>query len=184
MQRDPVQHLLDEHKEILAEFARLESAVQALEEQGDAALARSLPVFQQVGQMMAGRLERHARKEDEVLFPAVEAILGGGSPTGVMRDEHQEIHAQSALFRETLRQLNEVEHPKIEAGGDRLRQLGREGGDPEQLIVTAREILDLVAIHFEKEEQVLFPMVHNLLSTDEQASVARKIEAINAGEKG
>lgn len=181
MPADPVQHLLDEHVEILAEFARLEGAVQALEEQGEGALAGALPVFREVGQMMSGRLERHARKEDEALFPAVEAAIGSGSPTGVMRDEHRNIHEQSLLFRETLRQLNEVEHPKIELGGNRLRRLTREGNDFQQLIVTAREILDLVAVHFEKEEQVLFPMVDNLLSSAEQAAVARKMEAINDG---
>lgn len=180
MQSDPVQHLLNEHKEILAEFARLEKAVQALEEEGDAALADLLPIFQRVGQMMAGRLEQHARKEDEALFPAVEAVFGSASPTGAMRDEHREIHDQSRLFRETLRQLNEVEHPKIEAGGSRLRRLARDGDDLDALLTTAREILDLVAIHFDKEEQMLFPMVTNLLSTNEQASVTRKMEAIGA----
>ena len=180
MQSDPVQHLLDEHVEILAEFARLEKAVEALEGQGEAAAEHALPVFQQVGQMMAGRLERHARKEDEALFPAVEAKIGDGSPTGPMRDEHKEIHAQSVLFRETLHELNEVEHPKIEAGGARLRQLAADGDSQEELLATAREILHLVAIHFEKEEQVLFPMVPNLLSAEEQASVAREMEAIDA----
>jgi len=180
MSSDPVQHLLDEHVEILAEFARLESAVQALEEQGEAAVAESLPVFQQVGQMMAGRLERHARKEDEALFPAVEAVIGSGAPTGPMRDEHKEIHTQSLLFRETLRELNEVEHPKIESGGERLRELAREGDSQEELLATAREILHLVAIHFEKEEQVLFPMVPNILSADERAAVARQMAAIDA----
>lgn len=180
MSSDPVQHLLDEHVEILAEFSRLESAVKALAERGDSALAESLPVFRQVGEMMAGRLERHARKEDEALFPAVESVFGSGSPTSVMRDEHQEIHAQSVLFRETLYELNEVEHPKIEAGGNRLRQLAAEGDSVEELLATAREILHLVAIHFDKEEQILFPMVPNLLSQDEQASVTRKMEAIHA----
>ena len=181
MSSEPIQHLLDEHVEILAEFAQLEGAVQALEEQGDAALAEVIPVFQQVGQMMADRLERHARKEDEALFPAVEAAIGSSSPTGRMRDEHKEIHAQSLLFRQTLRELNEVEHPKIEAGGERLRQLASDGDSQEELLATAREILHLVAIHFEKEEQVLFPMVPNLLSAAEQAAVARQMEAIHAG---
>ena len=180
MQQDPMQHLLAEHKEILAEFAALQTVVDRLEAVGESALAEALPVFQRIGEMMATRLEQHARKEDDALFPAVEAMIGAGSPTGMMRDEHKEIHDQGVLLRETLHELNEVEHPRIEAGGERLRELAASSGrDVEQLRSTAREILHLVKIHFEKEEQILFPMAYNLLEAETLRDVYEQIVALD-----
>ena len=72
--------------------------------------------------MMGTRLLRHAKKEDEALFPALEAAWGRveGTPTAIMRMEHSMIHNRANLFRETLRHLNEVEHPAIVSHGVEL----------------------------------------------------------------
>ena len=176
---DPVQHLLAEHGEILAQFAELETAVTQLQVNGEAALPQTLPVFQQVGQMMATQLDRHRRKEDEVLFPAMEAVMGEGGPTVVMRQEHRDIHAQGITFRETLHQLHELEHPQIEANGEQLRQLANNGGSAASLIATSHEILELVKIHFEKEEQILFPMVNQLLASQTLEDIATRMRIID-----
>lgn len=176
---DPIKHLLAEHVEILAQFAELETAVAQLQASGEASLPQSLPVFQQVGQMMATQLDRHRRKEDEVLFPAVEAVIGEEGPTVVMRQEHREIHAQGVTFRETLHQLHELEHPQIEANGEQLRQLANNGGSAASLIATSQEILELVKMHFEKEEQILFPMANQLLDSQTLVDIATKIRLID-----
>lgn len=167
MTKDPINHLLREHVEIMAQVARLRTAVQEVTEKGQEALPETLPVFQQIGQMMATQLDLHRRKEDDVLFPAVEAVLGSGdSPTGVMRREHQEIHARGVLLRETLQELNEVQHPAIEAGGEQLRELAANGDNAEALRATSEEIIDLLDMHFEKEEQILFPLTREILEPD------------------
>ena len=122
--RDAIGHLLDDHREIMAEVEDLRRAIEDLRRRGDAALGEARPVLERVGQLMATTLLRHARKEDEALFPALEAIFGtSGTPTAVMRAEHRAIHDRAELFRTTLRQLEEIEHPKIVAGGARLRGL-------------------------------------------------------------
>ena len=177
----PIDQLLEEHREIMAEVEALRRAVEDLHERGDAALPTALPALRSVGQMMATRLLRHARKEDEALFPALEEAFGTtqGS-TAVMRQEHRAIHDRARLFRETLRELNEVEHPAIVTGGATLRALAEGGGNAAALAQTGEEIVSLLDLHFAKEEQVLFPMARQVLSGDQLAEVALRMEAIEA----
>ena len=131
---------------------------------------------------MATRLLLHARKEDEALFPALERAFGTpDGPTAVMRREHRAIHDRAGRFRETLRELNEVEHPAIVAGGATLRTLAEGGGSAAALVQTGEEIVSLLDLHFGKEEEILFPMAREVLSDDELAEVGRRMEAIEAG---
>jgi hemerythrin-like domain-containing protein len=177
---DPIQHLLDEHRAIMAEIALLRAAVRDLAARGEPALGEALPVLRRIGHLMEMQLARHARKEDEVLFPALEAIFGtDGTPTAVMRVEHSDIHAQGEVLRQTLHELNEVEHPAIEAGGAQLRSLAAGGGSAEGLATTAEEIIRLLDLHFDKEEQVLFPMAANLLSAAQLTAVGAAMEQLS-----
>lgn len=176
---DPIQHLLDEHRAIMAEINPLRAAARDLAAGGEAALAAALPVLRRVGQVMETQLARHARKEDAVLFPALEAIFGtDGTPTAVMRLEHRDIHAQGELLRRTLHELNRVEHPAIVAGGEQLRSLAAEGSSAAGLAAAAKEILRLLDLHFDKEEQVLFPMAAHLLDEAQLAAVGAAMEQL------
>ncbi len=179
---DPIDHLLEEHKAIMADVEGLRRAVRHLNERGEAALEDSLPELRRVGEMMETRLLRHARKEDEALFPALEAIFGTeGTPTSVMRQEHRDIHAQADLFRKTLHELNVIEHPAIVAGGAHLRGLATAGGSARELKVTGEVIIRLLDMHFGKEETILFPMAREVLPPQAMSEVARKMEEIAAG---
>ena len=116
---------------------------------------------------------------DDALFPALEAVLGAqGSPTAMMREEHKEIHGQGELLRQTLYELNEVEHPKIEAGGARLREMAATGGSAETLRANVEEIARLLDMHFAKEEQILFPMAENILDHEVMDEILRKLETM------
>jgi iron-sulfur cluster repair protein YtfE (RIC family) len=183
---DPIDRLLAEHREIMAEVETLRRAVDDLHAQGSAALPGAVPALASVGRMMATRLLRHARKEDEALFPALERAFGapeGGSsegPTAVMREEHRVIHDRARAFRETLHRLNEVEHPAIIAGGARLRALAQGGADAATLAETGEAIVSLLDLHFGKEEQILFPMAREALSRETLRAVAERMDAIEA----
>jgi iron-sulfur cluster repair protein YtfE (RIC family) len=178
---DPLKHLLDDHVEIMRHIATLRTAVADLELNGEIALTRARPALAAVGRMMATQLLAHARKEDEVLFPAVELVLGeGAGPTSVMREEHREIHAEAARFRATLHELNEVEHPAIVAGGAALQRLTESGATAAVLARTAAEIVRLLDLHFEKEEQVLFPMCRELLDKTTLERLGKQMESIAA----
>ena len=176
---DPIRHLLQEHTHIMEQIAELRAALRDLSARRDAAVPDALPVFRRIGQMMETQLATHARKEDDALFPAIESMLGAdGSPTGVMRMEHTHIHAQGELLRNTLHELNQIEHPQIEASGEQLRVLSVQGGDVAALRATAEEIITLLDAHFDKEEHILFPMAESLLDAQTLADVAAKMEAI------
>lgn len=127
MTTDPIQRLLDEHDALMSKFEKLRGAVRLLGERGDAALPEVLPLLREAGEVMNTELIAHARREDEALFAAVEELLGEGwGPTAMMRQEHDDIHGNVERFRETLRGLNEVEHPAIQSGVARLHdQLAR-----------------------------------------------------------
>jgi hemerythrin-like domain-containing protein len=176
---NPIDQLLAEHRDIMSEVAALRRAVEDLNSRGEAALPDVLPVLRRVGQMMATRLLRHARKEDEALFPALERVLGTSEgPTTVMRAEHRTIHQHAALFRSTLHELNEVEHPAIVAGGEKLRALAQGGGGAATLAETSETIIELLDLHFGKEEDILFPMAREILSREQMDEVAGRMAAI------
>ena len=176
---DPIEVLRAEHREILAGIADLRTAVHALEARGEAAVPAALPAFAAAGRMMATRLLAHSRKEDEALFPALERAFGGDAgPTAVMRGEHRAIHAQADLFRRTLDELERVEHPALVAGGDALRALAGGGAGAGRLCAAAREVIELLEAHFQKEEEILFPMAQSVLSEDDLAAVGRGMESL------
>jgi hemerythrin-like domain-containing protein len=85
----------------------------------------------------------HLQKEEEVLFPAVEAATGMGDagPTRVMRAEH-------AQMRGLLDQMGAA----------------LERGDHEALLNLGDTLLMLIQQHNQKEEQVLYPMSERALA--------------------
>lgn len=179
MTNDPIKELLQEHKTIMAQIADLRTAVKELASQGEAALAANLPIFDQIGQMMATELDLHRRKEDDVLFPVLEAIIGShAGPTAVMRQEHRDIHQQGQLLRQTLHELNEVQHPAIEAGAEKLRRLTANGGNAAALQATGEEIIHLLDMHFQKEEAILFPMAYQILEPESLQQIAAQFEQL------
>ena len=183
--KDPIDTLLREHGEIMGQVEGLRRAVRDLEKRGEAAVPEALPVLDGVGQMMATRLLTHAQKEDEALFPALEEAFGGaGGPTAVMREEHRMIHAQAERFRRTLHELNQVEHPAIVAEGERLRALTALGSGAEELRVTGSMILQLLDLHFGKEEDILFPMARQILTPVQLEEVGRRMDEIERAAVG
>lgn len=176
---DPIEYLLNEHRAIMAQIADLRKAVADLAVRGDAALPDVIPVLNRIGQLMETTLALHAKKEDDVLFPALEAVIGAeGGPTSIMREEHKEIHGQGELLRQTLHELHEVEHPQIEAGKEKLKALAATGGSAESIRANAEEIIRLLDMHFAKEEQILFPMAENVLDHEVMDEVLRQMEAM------
>ncbi len=155
MLMNPIQQLLREHADIMAQVAELRSVGHDLTARGEVALPEALPVLRRVSHMMETQLALHARKEEEALFPAIEALIGrDGSPTDVMRLEHADIHAQ----------------------GEALRALLAQAADVVALSTTADEIIALLDMHFTKEEQMLFPMIESLLDEATGAEVSAKME--------
>ncbi len=101
----------------------------------------------------------HHAKEEDLLFPALEArgIPRDGGPIGVMLEEHR-------IARVLTEQMGEA----LEAY-DR----GESGADS-QFHTSARQYADLLTQHIYKEDNILFNMGDNLLTGDDQASLCSK----------
>jgi iron-sulfur cluster repair protein YtfE (RIC family) len=99
-------------------------------------------------------MERHFRREEEVLFPAFEARTGQTQgPTLVMRGEHEQMRQ---LFRELQKSLGE--------------------GDGERFLGLSETLLILMQQHNAKEEQVLYPMSDQVLGGEAEALIERMEE--------
>jgi iron-sulfur cluster repair protein YtfE (RIC family) len=181
MTQDPIQRLLAEHVALQAKFEPLRRAAAELERGGQAAVDAALPALREVAHVMTTELIAHARREDDVFFPAVEAAIGGAfGPTAVMRQEHAAIHAGAESFRATLRELQDVQHPAIVEGGARLSELAAGVADARELQALATALLHLIDDHFAKEEQILFPMSREILDAESLRAVGQRMDEIDA----
>ncbi len=179
MTRDPIARLLNEHRELMDKLETFRRAVGGAGAASDDDVTRA--ALREGARILTTELIAHAKREDDVFFPAVETALGGAfGPTLVMRSEHAQIHAGANEFLGTLHELHEVQHPAIVEGGDRLRALADVNADPEALRTLGAQLLALIDDHFAKEEQILFPMSRNLLDETQLRRIALDMEALDA----
>lgn len=101
-------------------------------------------------------LKRHIVWEEDVLFPLFENKSGisGSGPTAVMREEHRAIGAALEQLHAKVRTAN----PDCEAEAERLS--------------------GLLGDHNAKEENVLYPMLDRLISSEEAAAAFHAMESI------
>lgn len=181
MTLDPIQRLLDEHAALMSKFEKLRHAVHLLGERGEAALPEALPLLREAADVMNTELLAHARREDDVLFEAVEEVFGPDwGPTSVMRQEHRDIHGNVDLFHDTLHELNQVEHPAIKSGIAKLHEQVEHGAAAATLRETGAELLAMLDAHFGKEEEILFPIARAELSSEKLREVARRMDELDA----
>ncbi len=108
-------------------------------------------------------LELHLRKEEEVLFPALQRLVG-------------EEHGAIALLRE--------QHHQLRAALKRLAQLGCECGRQEtfnwgEVAQTGQEFVGLLEDHEKKEEQLLIRALSDALKPQELMALARQFRTID-----
>ena len=97
-----------------------------------------LPMLVGAASMLQKALIDHSRVEDDGLFARLEAAMGGGGgPVAVMRADHEQIEGM----------LGEI----------------ADGTNRDQVARTVREVVGLTRDHFDKEENILFPMAEQVL---------------------
>lgn len=124
--------------------------------QYQASKAADLPQAQESFRQFKAGLERHIVWEEEILFPQFEEKTGmrDTGPTEVMRIEHREI-----------KRLLGVIHEKIEkANADTDLEDGA--------------LLSTLGAHNEKEEQILYPAIDQMLSEQERGGVFSAMEHV------
>jgi iron-sulfur cluster repair protein YtfE (RIC family) len=103
-------------------------------------------------------LEQHMKWEEEILFPLFESKTGmaSGGPTQVMRLEHEQL-------KKLMKNL-----------GEKMKQ--EEPGDEEQ----ESALLELLAQHNHKEENILYTMIDQSVVGNERSEVFNKIKGTSS----
>jgi len=158
--------LMEEHRVIERVLAALETAASRLRSGEEISPA----IFLQAAEFIKGFADGcHHKKEEGVLFPAMEAagVPGEGGPIGVMLAEHQEGRHLTSAMR---------------AAAERLA-----AGDVDARAELGRSALSYVALlrqHIAKEDSVLFPMAEHVLQGSAQSEVSGAIERVEQEETG
>lgn len=99
-------------------------------------------------------LERHMAWEEEILFPLFESKTGmkDDGPTQMMRREHEQM-------RKLIKSLQE-------------KMKKEEQGDEDQ----EAALIECLAQHNRKEENMLYPMIDQLITPEERQAVLSKIK--------
>lgn len=90
--------------------------------------------------------EPHHKKEEKILFPAMEAagVKNIGGPIGAMISEHQKKRMLIATLQKACDEMNQIEIAKV-----------------------ALQIVILLSRHIQKEEMVLYPLANRLIGKNE-----------------
>ena len=144
----PTQILPPHHKHCDDLFVAAEEAVQ----RGDWAAA--VPACERFRDQM----KAHFAAEEELLFPAFEAVAGGSGPTRVMRFEHEQM-------RPLLAQL----------------EAACAARDGEAYAGAAETLLILMQLHNMKEENILYPMCDQALGAEAERLGAKMDAMLEKG---
>ncbi len=130
------QTLLGEHGAIHHLFNRIERTVPTLASLGEVRL---------VNELLGYVLHSHAELEDDLLFAALDAPLGGMGPLEMLRHEHDEIDQlldkmRASVDVETARRVTERK--------------------------TVADAVARIRRHLEKEEQVIYPLAAVILDEE------------------
>ncbi len=159
-----VRHLVKDHRDIEKILAELESLLDAQKfdtrwtmDNGEA-LAR---IVLSLGRKLAG----HIRKEEEVLFPALDGLLPrDAGPLTVLRNEHADLCRN---FCGMCRVVHSVDQPNQRSMGT-----GEFQGYSHATIQIMRD-------HIYKEDRVLFPLVARFLTPELDGKLLEQMEAIS-----
>ena len=163
IQIDPIEELINEHKEVLGELALLEQNLRHLEKKTEfedsdkEALSSWLDNFEK-------HINLHIDKEDNVLFKALEKYMpSAGGPLQVMEIEHRSVENHIEQFQKGIRQGIELKP-----------------GTLNQFCEVGFSMIDLLQAHLGKEEYILFPMANNILTAEDKQTIAARYKEMNS----
>jgi len=148
---DAIKILEEEHKHILKTIDMLERLLnkEKFTEKGIKELKFISHVFIEA--------ENHHKREENVLFPAIEA-KGIEGPTHVMRMEHDELRLRKRNLAKLAKEFKQSNMDKINENGG--------------------FIIDVLRPHIDKENNILYPMARSVLSQKELKEIKAKFDKI------
>lgn len=146
---DPFQELMDEHRVIEKVLTAMEAG--ANQDLGREFYAKALAF------LTAFADGCHHGKEEEHLFPMLErrGMPRDMGPIGVMEEEHEQARRHIARIRELM-----------------------DGEDDAALRLETLAYTALMRGHIEKEDEVLFPMGSQLLTTEDRAELRTQFDRV------
>lgn len=158
--------LMSEHRVIERVLAVLDVAASNLEN----GMPVRMEFFVKATQFITGFADGcHHRKEEGVLFPTMAhyGVPVEGGPIGVMLYDHE----QGRLFTQGIREAIQ----RVEAG---------ESGALQALIQNVHGYADLLRLHIQKEDNILFPMANRFIPAAEHDKVLDGFEHVEHEETG
>lgn len=154
-----MQPLRDEHATLVPAIEAFRTTADVV---GDAAVDDVQELVDNSLGFLVQDLLPHATAEDQVLYPAVERVMGAADATATMRRDHV------AIVRLT-RELGEL-------GG----RLGTSATLPDTLARELRRVLyglyALVKVHFAKEEEIYLPLLEARLTDAETTELFTRMK--------
>ena len=147
----PIATMLDEHTLILQKLEQLEQCVQPMEPHGIEAASNVLSLAR-----FLIDLEPHHAREEQVLFPVLRE-LGFDGPPSVMAHEH-------VVLRELAQRVHDLSGA-ILRGEETLWRRLRDA---------ARDLIDTLRAHIEKEDTILYPMAVSMVHGEERWHAMRR----------
>jgi hemerythrin-like domain-containing protein len=149
----PTEPLRAEHRDLLPHLRALDTAADDVDRWDR---DEAVHVLGEVVGFLRGHLVPHATAEEHVLYPAVEDAMAAPGATATMRADHTEIVARIDRLAGTVATVEE-RWPDADLARDVVHQL-----------VGLSAILQL---HFDKEEEILLPVLDARLGVDEAAEL-------------
>ena len=164
---NPIEDLKIEHEAVQTTLKVLDSICKETDKTGEIANPEHLDQLMEFFMTFVDRC--HHGKEEELLFPALEAVgvSNQGGPIGVMLKEHQKGRDYVA---------------KMKAALLRYREGSREAAGA--LTDNARAYIALLNQHIDKENNVLFTLAENNLSDKKQLELREGFEKIETQKIG
>ena len=154
------QVLMDEHRGIERMLAAMEAQAPRLE----AGEGGPVTLFEQGVDFLRNFADRcHHHKEELLLFPLLveRGVPSRGGPIGVLLAEHEMGRAEIRAMDEAIRRYRAGEVSALD-----------------ELAASARRYVALLRQHIRKEDEVLFRMADDVLSSDDQARLAADFDRV------
>lgn len=156
----PVNILMEEHKILLKISQKLESVARNSRDIKEKFSEDEKSVLNHIAQDLKDS-EKHYLREENVLFPIMEKH-GITEPPTVMWSEHNKIREKEKTLLQILENLK----------GPDIKQV------KERILETACSMNELLADHFYKENNILFPTALRVVSIDEWKQIRKDFDEI------
>lgn len=174
--------LIREHDACRAQLAAAEQALTSARPSTPASSARALTIAGELLRYLETSLETHIAKEEEPLFPRLKAALPlGDRLIDEMIAEHDLIRMKRDDVEAVLQELLGG-HDDLRAERQALRlamaDVRRPVASLGPLVAAVATVSAKLHVHFENEEELVFPLAPDLLSAEELVTVLEEMTAI------